>query len=63
MQKELIMLKEVQGKNVVIALGTTDFSNVVKGEVLDVSDNWLKIQTKKTIEFIRVEAIIKISVP
>ena len=63
MKKELIMLKEVQGKNVVIALGTTDFSNVVKGEVLDVSDNWLKIQTKKTIEFIRVEAIIKISVP
>ncbi len=63
MQKELIMLKEVQGKNVVIALGTTDFSNVVKGEVIDVSDNWLKIQTKKTIEFIRVEAIIKISVP
>lgn len=57
------MLKEVQGKNVVIALGTTDFSNVVKGEVLDVSDNWIKIQTKKTIEFVRVEAIIKISVP
>lgn len=63
MQKEIIMLKEVQGKNVVIALGTTDFSNVVKGEVLDVSDNWIKIQTKKTIEFVRVEAIIKISVP
>lgn len=57
------MLKEVQGKNVVIALGTTDFSNVVKGEVLNVSDNWIKIQTKKTIEFVRVEAIIKISVP
>jgi len=57
------MLKEIKSKNVVIALGTTDFSNVVKGEVLDVSDNWLKIQTKKTIEFIRVEAIIKISVP
>ncbi len=57
------MLKEVQGKNVVIALGTTNFSNVVKGEVLDVSDNWLKIQTKKTIEFIRVEAMVKISVP
>jgi len=63
MQKEIIMLKEVQGKNVVIALGTTDFSNVVKGEVLNVSDNWIKIQTKKTIEFVRVEAIIKISVP
>jgi hypothetical protein len=57
------MLKELQGKNVVIALGTTDFSNVVKGEVLDVSDIWLKIKAKKTLEFIRVDAIIKISVP
>lgn len=56
------MLKEIQGKNVVISLGTTDFSNVVKGEVLDACDSWLKVQTKKTIEFIRVEAIIKISV-
>ena len=56
------MLKELQGKNVVVALGTTSFSNVVKGEVLDVSDGWLKIQTKKTLEFIRVDAIIKISV-
>lgn len=43
------MLKEIQGKNVVIALGTTDFSNVVKGEVLNVSDTWLKIQTKKNV--------------
>ena len=56
------MLKEVQGKNVVVALGTTDFSHDVKGEVLGVSDGWLKIQTKKTLEFIRVDAIIKISV-
>ena len=57
------MLKKIKGKKVVIALGTTDFSNVVKGEVLDVSDTWLKVQTQKTLEFIRVEAIIKISVP
>tara|TARA_R110002050_G_scaffold12234_3_gene40331 strand:- start:1602 stop:1775 length:174 start_codon:yes stop_codon:yes gene_type:complete len=57
------MFREVQGKSVVIALGTTDFSHVVKGEVVNVSDSWLKIQTKKTIEFIRVDAIIKISVP
>ena len=57
------MLQAILGKNVVISLGTTDFSNVVKGEVLDVSDTWLKLQTKKTLEFIRVDAIIKISVP
>ena len=57
------MLAELQGKNVVIALGTTDFSHAVKGEIIDVSDTWLKVQTKKTVEFIRVDAIIKISVP
>tara|TARA_R110000744_G_scaffold262275_4_gene376852 strand:- start:14836 stop:15009 length:174 start_codon:yes stop_codon:yes gene_type:complete len=56
------MLKEIQGKSVVVALGTTDFSNVVKGEVLAVSDTWLKVQSKKTLEFIRVDSIVKISV-
>ncbi len=41
------MLRESQGKNVVISLGTTDFSYVVKGEILDVTDTWLKVKTKK----------------
>ena len=54
------MLQEVLNKKVVISIGTTDFSNVIKGEVLDASDSWLKIQTKKNIEYIRVDAIIKI---
>jgi lysylphosphatidylglycerol synthetase-like protein (DUF2156 family) len=36
------MLQEVLKKNVVISIGTTDFSNVIKGEVLEVSDSWLK---------------------
>ncbi len=56
------MLHEIQRKNVVIALGTTDFSNVVKGEVLEVSDTWIKIETKKGLEFIKIDAIIKIAV-
>jgi hypothetical protein len=56
------MLQEVLNKKVVISIGTTDFSNVIKGEVLDTSDSWLKIQTKKNIEYIRVDAIIKILV-
>lgn len=56
------MLQEVLNKKVVISIGTTDFSNVIKGEVLDLSDYWLKIQTKKNIEYIRVDAIIKILV-
>jgi len=59
---ENIMLHEIQRKNVVIALGTTDFSNVVKGEVLEVSDTWIKIETKKGLEFIKIDAIIKIAV-
>lgn len=57
------MLDEIQGKNIVVALGTTDFSNVVKGEVLAVSDDWLKIKTKKTVEFVRIDKIVKISIP
>jgi hypothetical protein len=56
------MLKEIRGKNVVISVGTTDFSNVVKGEVLDLTDTWLKLKTKKTLEFIQIAAIIKVSV-
>jgi hypothetical protein len=56
------MLQEVLNKKVVISIGTTDFSNVIKGEVLDLSHSWLKIQTKKNIEYIRVDAIIKILV-
>ncbi|NQZ21762.1 MAG: hypothetical protein HRT53_06835 [Colwellia sp.] len=56
------MLQEVLNKQVVISIGTTDFSNVIKGEVLDTSDSWLKIQTKKNIEYIKINAIIKILV-
>ncbi len=56
------MLQEVLNKKVVISIGTTDFSNVIKGEVLDTSDSWLKIQTKKNIEYIKIDAIIKILV-
>jgi len=56
------MLQEVLNKKVVISIGTTNFSNVIKGKVLDTSDSWLKIQTKKNIEYIKIDAIIKIQV-
>ena len=56
------MLEEILKKNVVISVGTTDFSYVVKGEVVDVSDSWLKVQTKKNLEYIKVNAIIKVAV-
>ena len=56
------MLEEILKKNVVISVGTTDFSYVDKGEVVDVSDSWLKVQTKKNLEYIKVDAIIKVAV-
>ena len=56
------MLEEILKKDVVISVGTTDFSYLVKGEVVDVSDSWLKVQTKKNLEYIKVDAIIKVAV-
>ena len=56
------MLEEILKANVVISVGTTDFSYVIKGEVVDVSDSWLKVKTKKSLEYIKVDAIIKVAV-
>ena len=58
--KELSMLQELKGKTVSIAMGTTDFSYVLKGEVLEIKDSWLKLKTKKNVEYIRVDAIVRI---
>ena len=54
------MLQELKGKNVSIAMGTTDFSYVLKGEVLEIKEAWLKLQNKKNVEFIRVDAFVRI---
>ncbi len=59
--KELFMLQELKGKNVSIALGTTDFNTILKGEVIEIEESWLKLQTKKNIENIRIDAIAKIT--
>ncbi len=58
--EELSMLQELKGKTVSIAMGTTDFSYVLKGKVLEIKDSWLKLQTKKSVEYIRVDAIVRI---
>ena len=55
-------MQELQGKNVMVSLDFTNLDNVVKGEVVEISDTWLKIKTKKRLEFIRVGAIVKIAV-
>ena len=52
----------MQEKKVSIALGSTDFSNVLKGEVIEIKDAWLKLQAKKGLEYIKIDAIIKIAV-
>ena len=56
------MLQELQGKKVSIAFGSTEFSHALKGEVIEINDSWLKIQAKKGLEYVRVDAIIKIAV-
>jgi len=58
--KETSMLAELKDKKVSISLGSTEFSVVPKGVILEINDSWLKLQTKKNIEFIRIEAIFKI---
>ena len=54
------MLQDLKGKNVSISLGSTEFSESPKGEVLETNDVWLKLQTKKNIQYIRIDAIFKI---
>ena len=43
------MLTELQGKKVSIALGSTDFSNALKGEVIGIQDSWLKLKERARI--------------
>ena len=54
------MLEELKDKKVSISLGSTEFSVVPKGVILEINDSWLKLKTKKNIEYIRIETIFKI---
>jgi len=58
--EELPMLQELQGRKVSIALGTTDFNVTLKGKVIEINDAWLKLQTRKDVEYIRIDAITRI---
>ena len=56
------MLIDIKGKEVSIFLALSVWGNsVVSGKVLDVSDEWIKIQCQKSIELIAVSAIKKVS--
>ena len=59
--KETSMLAELKDKKVSIySTGSTEFSVAPKGVILEINDSWLKLQTKKNIEYIRIETIFKI---
>ncbi|SQH77846.1 protein of unknown function [Shewanella benthica] len=56
------MLIDIKGKEVSIFLELSVWGNaVVSGKVLDVSDEWVKVQCKKSMELIAVSAIKKVS--
>lgn len=56
------MLHEVQGKTVLVYLHVSPLGeNRVKGEVVQIDNSWLKLRTKKTMEWIKIDAIKKIT--
>ncbi len=56
------MLNNLNGKKVTISLELSAWGNSeVTGEILDVSDDWVKIQCKKSIELIATSTIKKVS--
>lgn len=50
------MLQELIGKQVTIPI----LFESIKGKVVEVSDSWLKIRTKKEIVYLNTEKITKI---
>jgi|AP59_1055472.scaffolds.fasta_scaffold300972_2 hypothetical protein len=54
------MLEELKGKEV--SIKTARFPAVnLKGKVIDVGDSWIKIQTKKKIEYINFANVSNIN--
>ncbi len=54
------MLEELVGKTVTIHIGA--WSSPVRGEVVEISESWLKLQSKKTFEILNKNRITRISV-
>jgi len=51
----------LSGQGVMTGLALMGLAEPIKGQVVEVRDSWLKIQTKKEIEFINVRNIMRIS--
>lgn len=54
------MLEELKGKEVSIQTAGILTENL-KGKVLDIGESWIKIQTKKKIEYINLAMVRSIS--
>ncbi|MFQ3229437.1 hypothetical protein [Reinekea sp.] len=56
------MLNDLNGKDVTITLSATAWGNFdIAGKIIEVSEDWVKLQGKKKIELIATSAIKKIS--
>ncbi len=56
------MLEELKGKEVSIQMGSASIvTDSLKGKVLDVGETWIKLQTKKKIEYINLAMVGSIS--
>lgn len=49
------------GQGVVSGMAFMGLTEPLKGEVVEIKDSWLKIQTQKDIEFINARKIARIS--
>jgi hypothetical protein len=57
------MLQEIQGQLVTVYLNLSPIGNYeVKGEAVEFNDTWLKLKGKKTVEFISIDTIKRITV-
>ena len=56
------MLQDLQNKRVKVYLGVVPgWTDIIKGEVIAISDSWLKVQTKKTIELVNQGSIKRVT--
>ena len=57
------MLQELQGKMVKIHLDVMrEWTDCIKGEVVEIKNSWVKVQTKKTVELINLDTAKRITV-
>ena len=54
------MMKDLVNKKVTVELGTHGPAESIKGTVMDVSEEWLKIESKSTVEYINLREVKRI---